>query len=179
MSTRLLSFIKVLKAMKKTIFLIGFLSLLLAPYKFVFACRCVQPGAPKEELQTATAVFSGTVVDIDKKKVSVGQGFFEDSYTATFDVEMAWKGVSKKTITVNAGIQGGMCGYPFEEKESYIVYAHGADENGLLTSLCTRTNKLIYAYEDLKELGEGQAELVQNTVPELPAHIQFTSATCG
>ncbi|MBI4359473.1 MAG: hypothetical protein HY564_00055, partial [Candidatus Jacksonbacteria bacterium] len=133
-----------------------------------FACQCFQPSPPKEELQKAVAVFSGTVVGIDKKKVSVGQGFFEDSYTATFDVERAWKGVSKKTITVNAGIQGGMCGYPFEEKESYIVYADGADENELLTSLCTRTNKLIFAHEDLKELGEGTTEFVQNTVPELP-----------
>jgi len=156
--------------MKKAIFFLGFFALfLLAPYKPVFACQCVHPDPPKEELQKATAVFSGTVVSIDKKKVSVGQGFFEDSYTATFTVEKAWKGITKKIITVNAGIQGGSCGYPFEDKGSYIVYADGADENALSTGLCTRTNKLIYAQEDLKELGDGTTELVQNDVPELPA----------
>lgn len=154
------------------IFFIGFLGLLLlAPYKSVFACSCVPPGPPKEELQKATAVFSGTVVSIDKRKVpdQNPNGFVAYFYVVTFDVEKSWKGVTKKTITVNAGIQGGMCGYPFEDKENYIVYANGSDENTLSTSICSRTNKLIYAQEDLKELGTGATELVQSGATELPA----------
>jgi LPXTG-motif cell wall-anchored protein len=46
------------------------------------------------------------------------------------------------------------CGYPFEEGETYLVYAH-SDGTPLTTSLYHRTQALERAEEDLDVLGTG------------------------
>lgn len=138
--------------MKKNILFIGFLTLSLLPFKQAFACSCAQPGPPREEFQKADAVFSGQVIELKKSPDTY-------SWEAMFYVLEAWKGITTRTVTVSSVPSGGMCGYEFEKGEEYLVYGYKWDGDVLSTSLCTRTNKLTFAHEDLKELGRGVTEL--------------------
>lgn len=145
-----------------------------------FACSCVPPGPPQEELRKSTAVFTGRVDRIDRFVVaSTGEEVsfivvraFEDvkslqfekllSYgvAITLDIGETWKGVSGGTIALLGGAGGGDCGYDFREGERYIVYAYTSlayGEPTLGTSICTRTRLLADADTDLASLGEGVA----------------------
>ena len=59
-----------------------------------------------------------------------------------------WEGPSKKQVTVQTGLSGASCGYPFEFGESYLVYAY-AGQSAPHTSLCTRTARLKAAQADM------------------------------
>jgi len=122
-----------------------------------FACSCVMPGTPSEELKEATAVFSGTVIDIDRNLTGYG-------YKVKFDIEKIWKGISDKTVVVSTGMGGGDCGYGFKEGERYFVYAYGDDS--LSANICSRTRLLSVAGEDLSVLGDGNAPLSQPNSPQ-------------
>jgi len=136
-----------------------FTFLLLSPSE-ALACRCVPPGHPLEEFEKADGVFAGQVINIES--IIDHYGDTTKSTKITFWVEEAWKGVTFQTLAITTGPTGGMCGYEFKKGEQYIVYANGDNEQTLSTSICTRTNKLIFAHEDLKELGEGNKEFQPN-----------------
>lgn len=122
-----------------------------------FACDCGLPRAGKPFKQVVTearnkskAVFSGTVVAIDKKP--------GDLYVAVrFKIEESWKGAPSKEATVFTGQGGGDCGYKFEVGQQYLVYAYRYNETDLGTNICQRTASLIQAAEDLKVLGRGKS----------------------
>lgn len=121
-----------------------------------FACSCVFPGTPREELERFDAVFLGKVLDIDSLRYG---------YNVEFEVEKSWKGISEEKVVIGTGEGGGDCGYSFEKNEVYVVYAyHDAyddyvyddyDDSGLKTGICSRTAKLEYAQEDLQQFDEG------------------------
>lgn len=113
-----------------------------------FACTCISPGTPVEELNRSAAVFSGEVVDISE------DGYLEEQYgyEVKFDVEKSWKGDSVETLTVLTGYGGGDCGYGFEIGEKYLVYAYSS-EGSLNANICSRTAPLANAQEDLGALG--------------------------
>ena len=120
------------------------------------ACNCDLPRTGKsfkqvviEARNKSKAVFSGTVVAIDKKP--------GDFYvTVRFKVEEFWKGKLSKEATVSTGQGGGDCGYKFEVGQRYLVYAYGYNDADLGTNICQRTASLIEAAEDLKVLGNGK-----------------------
>lgn len=116
----------------------------------VFACSCIPPGSPTEELAKSTAVFSGKVLNISR-----------DGYAdkVTFDVEKIWKGVSEKNVIVATATEGAMCGFGFRKNEKYIVYASG--ENPLSTNLCSRTRLLTLADTDISVLGIGKSPILR------------------
>lgn len=109
-----------------------------------FACSCVQPRPPAQALEESAAVFTGRVVDVEP--VVSGSN-------VQFSVDRAWKGVSSTSVKITTSQIGGACGYPFDEGTKYVVYAHGSES--LETSICTRTQPVADAYEDLAYLGEG------------------------
>jgi hypothetical protein len=121
-----------------------------------FACDCGLPrtGNPFKQVVTearnkSKAVFSGTVVAIDKKP--------GDLYVAVrFKIEESWKGTLSKEATVFTGQGGGDCGYKFEVGQRYLVYAYRYNDTDLGTNICQRTANLIEAAEDLKVLGKGK-----------------------
>src|SRR5712664_3796651 len=88
-----------------------------------FACDCDLPSAGKpfkrvvaEARNKSRAVFSGTVVAIDRKP--------GDLYVVVrFKIEEFWKGALSKEATVFTGQGGGDCGYKFEVGQRYLVYA--------------------------------------------------------
>lgn len=118
---------------------------------YALACSCMMPPPPPKALEQAAAVFSGKVTKIE--------GDVTKQRTITIAVDQAWKGVETETVTLTTGPGGGMCGFGFQDGESYLVYAYrsGEKKDGpLSTSICTRTKTLANAKEDLDALGEGK-----------------------
>ncbi|GGG00620.1 hypothetical protein GCM10010912_51840 [Paenibacillus albidus] len=119
-----------------------------------YACSCVVPGAPLEELERSAAVFSGEVVSVEAKPSVVQSS--GDPVTVTFNVQTIWKGEVGSTVTVTTAMSSASCGFEFTEGESYLVYSHkGEGSDGLKVSLCSRTTLLSGAAEDKEALGPG------------------------
>jgi hypothetical protein len=132
---------------------------LLAVPDGVFACDFAEPPPPEQARDEATAVFSGEVVDVGV----LGE---TQEYAVRFSVERVWKGVSDTEVTVRTHIDEGICGYPFEDGETYLVYAYGEPDE-LSTALYHRTRHWHAADEDLNALGPGRA--IEDVVVEEPA----------
>ncbi len=120
----------------------------------VLACLCVGKPPAAQALEQAAAVFTGQVIKIKEVEIEVG-GEIVRQNRATFEVAKSWKGIMNETIAVHTGFGVGDCGYEFAKDESYLVYAFGGDFLGkdlLHTNICSRTNILADAQEDLKVL---------------------------
>ncbi|HWP42272.1 MAG TPA: hypothetical protein VNO14_03480 [Blastocatellia bacterium] len=117
------------------------------------ACTCLPAKNATEEIGRSAAVFSGKVIEIRRDE---GAKDLFATVEAVFEVERAWKGIEKKTVSVFTSSQSSACGYGFKRGESYLVYASEGREGRLITSICSRTRLLKDANDDLKELGEGK-----------------------
>jgi LPXTG-motif cell wall-anchored protein len=125
----------------------------------VFACSCVELVPPSEAYEESDAVFAGTVHDIEH-----GTGI----YRIYFDAERAWKGISETPLMATTPDNDGLCGYDFQEGVEYLVYAYGKES--LSAHICSRTQQLSTANEDLAYLGTGyvpvQGQPIIKTTPE-------------
>lgn len=121
------------------------------------ACSCIPPDPPKESLKRATAVFTGTVVNMDAPS---GPMINSDSrITITFSSLQIWKGPDYKTLVLTTARSPASCGYPFQHKKEYLVYAYGKEDK-LTTSICSRTRPIANAQEDFRDLGGGKSPTV-------------------
>lgn len=111
------------------------------------ACSCIPPGPPAEELEKAALVFAGEAVRVNP---SGGEG----PVTVTFRASRVYKGAVKRTIVITTSGSSASCGYGFVSGESYLVYAHGTEDEPVVT-ICSRTNTLSAAKDDLEALGKG------------------------
>lgn len=145
------------------------------------ACTCGEPPPPAVGLDQSAAVFSGDLIAI--------RGYSETSFAAilTFDVSRVWKGdVTETFVMMTSSLGAGDCGFPFEAGRAYLVYAYEREGYDHLTAwLCTRTQPLEYADEDLTFLGEGRlpappetgagsASTVRDEVTSAPAALMIT-----
>ena len=107
-----------------------------------YACKCVVPGSPSEEMEKFDAVFAGRVLSVhhsfDPNALSYSPG---DITTVGFSVSTVWKGAVEENITLTTPPTGGSCGFAFVEGEEYVVYAYKTAEDApnLSTSICSRT----------------------------------------
>ena len=141
--------------------LVGVLWLLWTPGP-VYACSCVQPGPPSEELERSAAVFVGRVFLVEHSYDPEGRIVTRDDRTTIgFDVSAVWKGTVHEDTYITTPPTGGACGFTFVEGEEYIVYAYDShyDDGGYSTGICTRTALLGQAQQDIDELGQGDAPL--------------------
>lgn len=112
-----------------------------------YACACLEPNSPSEELQRAHAVFIGRALSWE-----------DDRGEVLFEVSSAFKGVSGSQIKVGTGSQaGGDCPVQFVVGETYLVYARYLSI-GLYTDQCDRTALLTEANEDLATLAKAESE---------------------
>jgi hypothetical protein len=108
--------------------------------------RClIEPKSAKVALKQSAAVFSGEVLEMKN-----GGNYME----ARLRVERSWKGVEAEQVSVSADNTVESPHYRVGEK--YLVFA-GVREGKLFTGNCSRTKRLEYAEEDLKQLGEGKS----------------------
>lgn len=119
------------------------------------ACSCAGGASPCQEYGRVSAVLVGTPIAV--RMVSRPANSDSDDYwaprTFTFSVETSFLGVSAAEIEVATGLGGGDCGYDFKIGNRYVVYAYKSGKTGrLVTSICTRTNPLERATEDIEFL---------------------------
>jgi hypothetical protein len=108
--------------------------------------RClIEPKSVKGALKNSTAVFLGEVFEIRS-----GVNFLQ----ARFRVKRSWKGVEAEQVSVLTENTAESPHYRVGEK--YLVFA-GIRDGKLFTGNCSRTKRLEYAEEDLKQLGEGKS----------------------
>lgn len=139
-----------------------------------YACSCMQPLSPDEELPNYDAVFAGKVIDMDEKRSDDSLFSSANSLLVTFDVDKVWKGPQTNTITIQTSVSSASCGFYFEDDQSYIVYANQQVDT-LDVSLCSRTGLLSSAIEDLQELGPGISMKSEINSELLPPLKQFKS----
>lgn len=89
----------------------------------------------KDAKKGASAVFVGKLVRLTEPKKP--DGSLTGEVIAEFEVDRAWKGVRSSKITVYTTNICCICGFPFHEGATYLVYAAG--EKKLYTNICTRT----------------------------------------
>lgn len=122
------------------------------------ACSCMVPESPEIEMEKFQAVFSGKVTEIEETHPSEPLFSSLDPVLVTFDIDRIWKGLDEKnqTVTVTTSASSASCGFYFQEHVEYVVYAYQHDADSKLeVSLCSRTNTVENAAEDLEKLGEG------------------------
>lgn len=127
-----------------------------------YACSCEEPGAPTAERDESTSVFAGVVVRVDT--LMTQQGY--EAIHVLFEVQRIWKGPDSTAVLIRTAACSGLCGYFFQVGETYLVYTFADRETGALwTNLCTRTNVLRDATEDLMALGEGRRVAIEEEAP--------------
>ena len=141
----------------------------------VYACKCVVPGTPSEELDKFSAVFAGRVVSIqhsfDPDAGSVVREKDERT-TVGFEVSAVWKGTVHEDMYITTPPTGGSCGFTFVEGEEYIVYGYDSnyDDGGYTVGICSRTALLDLAQADLDAFRAGHTPLAGTggPAPEQP-----------
>lgn len=126
------------------------------------SCYSLAPATASESekiryaLAHSPSVFSGKVIEIK----TVPSGVFAGVLEVTFAVELDWKnarGGKVKILTDRYAVSDSppfsmTCGFRFSVGESYLVYAEREVGKNLLTSICSRTRKLVDAEEDERVL---------------------------
>ena len=122
-----------------------------------YACYCAPPGTPSEALAQSHSVFRGVVTSISTVERGDGIWGSDDPVDVEISVSEVWKGSTSRTRTLKTVRSEVSCGFEFEIGAEYIVYAY---ENSSV-SLCSRTHSVAMGfhddYNDLEELGQGQA----------------------
>jgi hypothetical protein len=104
-----------------------------------------------EGFQRARAVFEGRVLEVGAQ---AADGTALERVRVRLRVVRAWKGVTTESIELSTANNSAACGYEFTPGQSYLVYAD--EENGALAvSLCSRTQPMSEAGQDLEALGMG------------------------
>jgi hypothetical protein len=145
--------------------------LVLIPHS-VTGCSCIPLDVPAA-LRSADSVFRGRVTQIKWLK-QVGDPLFGERRTiVTFRVSGVYKGQVASTAQLHTQENRTSCaGFNFLSGHEYIVYAYAytanqwhsdsasssspsirSSEKFLGTSICSRTNEVVNALQDLRELG--------------------------
>ena len=133
--------------MKRSIFFISVIVLLVFSADFAYSCSCAFR-TTEEKFNEANNVFIGKVEDIRKPFFTMSTS---DSVTVNFDVSKVLKGSISKEVTLETTVDEVSCGYNFIENEEYLVYTY--DNEGILTTgICTGTKKFVDAKDEIEEL---------------------------
>ncbi|MBX3011813.1 MAG: hypothetical protein KF832_09925 [Caldilineaceae bacterium] len=100
------------------------------------ACSCAFGRPLADTLASATAVFAGTVTQIEPPAQHDGEQVYASMVTVA--VNQAWKGPASATISLASS---SVCLYPFEVDKAYLIFANEADGQ-LAVSLCDRIYQL-------------------------------------
>ena len=134
-----------------------------------YACDCPSPGSPSEALAQSHSVFRGVVASISMVEREDGSWGSDDPVDVEFAVSEVWKGPTSQIRTLETVRSELSCGFEFELGAEYIVYTY----DGSFVDICNRTHNLatgFYAddYNDLEELGQGQAPTDATPAPDAP-----------
>ncbi|HLL43066.1 MAG TPA: hypothetical protein VK369_08000 [Segetibacter sp.] len=145
----------------KSLLLISLIALFSGNQVLAVDCRAV--GTVSQELEKATAVFSGKVIAEERRKItdSTDIGFGGEALFIRLKVDRWWNGSSSSEVVLRTGtvhFRGSTLrmaeDFRFLTGLSYLVYAYESNGN-FITDGCGRTKVSYEADEDVKELGEG------------------------
>ena len=133
-------------------------------YPQAAACDCTGPRG-KAALEASHIAFRGTVTKVQYLDPDTAQK--EPRIVVTFAVARVWKGPVKQKIVLHTFYNKYSCGgFYFKEGKEYLVFAYRNDENTakrfpgirntLGTGICTGTNLIESAQDDLREMGKGR-----------------------
>lgn len=131
---------------RASILLLSLAGLFIAP-PAAEACSCVGGTPLCQTFWTTDAVFSGEVISIASTPNPYGEQY-PAHRLVRFKVVEAFRGGVQGVVEVATGAGGGDCGYNFIKGMTYLVYAH-VGKSGLSTSICSRTQVLSQAGEDV------------------------------
>jgi hypothetical protein len=114
------------------------------------ACSCIGKRPACEAFWDPGAVFAGRVTSIGPADKNVDRPF--ENRRVRFEIVEAFHGVTTSVLDVYTGMGGGDCGYAFVVGRSYLVYAYQAAGSRLTTGICSRTQPLSEAADDLAYL---------------------------
>ena len=117
-----------------------------------WGCSCGGGGSPCQNFGRASAVFVGTAIAVKTapRPAERNREEYWAPRTFLFSVEQTFLGVQARELEVSTGLGGGDCGYDFKLGTRYVVYASQSDQGKrLITTICSRTNPLESAKEDL------------------------------
>jgi hypothetical protein len=115
----------------------------------VSACTCTNLPDFDRAYASSDAIFLGEVLSVEPAPE------YSESVWATIRVEADWKGSPPAEVRVLTAANDGICGFPFQVSERYLVFAFsgGLAPGDVGTHLCWRTH-LYYAEDpDLVALG--------------------------
>jgi len=115
------------------------LGVLVGPAAPACACSCAGPVGPAEAADRSTAVFSGTVRDVDRPWGLMTSS--ADPVAVTIEVAEVYKGEVPAEVVVSTAAESPSCGYHFEVGGRYLVFADGALDD-LRTGLCSGNRDL-------------------------------------
>ena len=133
-----------------------------------YACYCIWPDSPSEELANSAAVFMGRVVSVREFERGDNTNSSLDPTTVEFDVQTVWKGSNYGTMFLTTNRDDSSCGFRFREGETYVVYSH----DGSTVNICSRTRRLSDAALDLAELGE-RRKPAEGTIAPTPVLSEY------
>ena len=121
----------------------------------VVACSCFARPSLYKSVEMAKAVFVGKTLGERQpasEEVSNGRTHTVRERVFRFAVEEVFKGALGREVEVNAGPADSMCTVGFDTGETYLVFAFGETEAALHSSMCSRTNSLAWAGNEVHHL---------------------------
>ncbi|MDH3199388.1 MAG: hypothetical protein OEM15_00685 [Myxococcales bacterium] len=112
------------------------------------ACSCMEQTV-EDGVAQAKAIFEGTVTKTAPNSATRFRGL-----EVTLAVKRAWKGIDSEEVAVLTASNGAVCGYPFAEGSTYLVYAYREKAEPFRVSLCSLTKPIDQAKADLEHLGK-------------------------
>jgi hypothetical protein len=116
------------------------------------ACSCNGNGGPPcQAAWTADVVFAGTVRAVEQiDHETLGAPY--RAMLVKFEVERGFLNAVPGPLEIVTGMGGGDCGYRFTTGARYLVYAWKTPSSRLSTGICSRTQPLDKAEEDIRYL---------------------------
>jgi hypothetical protein len=123
------------------------------------ACSCAVPPPPLEELAASDAVFEATVI-----RAASSSGTSATQVAVTMEVAQVWKGDISRQTTVYTAPNDAACGVDLQLGVAYLIYGR-SDGGRIVVSLCSRTQALAFAQDDVRQLGAGMPPRPGTDVP--------------
>lgn len=115
------------------------------------ACSCAPQNSVEEEVALSAVVFAGTVVAVASDREAE-----DGSIVALFGIDTLWKGPERQwAIAIRTAPNSAACGLDFEKGQKWLIYARAGEGSKYTANLCSRSNLLVNAQEDLDKLGKG------------------------
>ena len=140
-------FLSVIRLRLALFALIALIASALSSTEAAQACTCAAPATAAEGLKRSVAIFRGTVTEISRPFLDRIGLTRTGGHKIKFEVVKQWKGAPAKTVEVVTRLTAEGCGFPFEEKNEYLVYVV-TEPKEIQTGLCTGTKTLARAAEN-------------------------------